>query len=70
MEEVTRMTRNGLNPKFITFDCYGTLTHFRMSALVGTLFSDRVPAGRRSSSTISKPTVSTRCSAHTSITRT
>lgn len=40
------MTRNGLNPKFITFDCYGTLTHFRMSALTGTLFSDRVPAGQ------------------------
>ena len=33
-------------PKFVTFDLYGTLTHFRMSARTRTLFSDRVPAGR------------------------
>lgn len=46
MEEVTRMTRNGLEPKFVTFDCYGTLTHFQMSALTGALFADRVPAGQ------------------------
>lgn len=33
-------------PKFITFDCYGTLTHFRMGDLARTLFADRVPADR------------------------
>jgi len=31
-------------PKFITFDCYGTLINFRMSALARELFPDRVPA--------------------------
>lgn len=46
MEKATRTTRNGLEPKFVTFDLYGTLTHFRMSALTGALFADRVPAGR------------------------
>ncbi|RVU23133.1 haloacid dehalogenase type II [Streptomyces antnestii] len=33
-------------PKFITFDCYGTLTAFGMSALTRTLLADRVPADR------------------------
>ena len=33
-------------PKFVTFDLYGTLTHFQMSARTRTLFSDRVPSGR------------------------
>lgn len=33
-------------PKFITFDCYGTLTHFRMGDLARSLFADRVPADR------------------------
>ena len=46
MEKATRTTRNGLEPKFVTFDLYGTLTHFRMSALTGALFADRVPAGQ------------------------
>ena len=32
-------------PKFVTFDLYGTLTHFQMSARTRTLFSDRVPSG-------------------------
>lgn len=31
-------------PKFITFDCYGTLTHFQMSDTARTLYADRVPA--------------------------
>jgi 2-haloacid dehalogenase len=33
-------------PKFITFDCYGTLINFRMGALARELFADRVPAER------------------------
>ena len=33
-------------PKYITFDCYGTLTAFGMSALTRTLLADRVPAER------------------------
>lgn len=31
-------------PKFITFDCYGTLTHFRMADMTRDLFADRIPA--------------------------
>ncbi|MGA9749969.1 MAG: haloacid dehalogenase type II [Nocardioides sp.] len=31
-------------PKFITFDCYGTLTAFGMSAVTRELLADRVPA--------------------------
>lgn len=31
-------------PKFITFDCYGTLTNFQMSAMARKMFADRVPA--------------------------
>lgn len=29
-------------PKFITFDCYGTLTRFRMSEMAREIFSDRI----------------------------
>jgi 2-haloacid dehalogenase len=36
------MTR--LRPKFISFDCYGTLIHFRMSEVAREMFQDRVPA--------------------------
>jgi 2-haloacid dehalogenase len=35
-----------VQPKFITFDCYGTLTAFGMSALARRLLADRVPADR------------------------
>lgn len=35
-----------LRPKFITFDCYGTLTRFRMADMARDMFADRVPAGR------------------------
>jgi 2-haloacid dehalogenase len=35
-----------LSPKFITFDCYGTLTNFHMSSMARTMFADRVPADR------------------------
>ncbi len=33
-------------PKFITFDCYGTLTAFGMSAVTRKLLADRIPAER------------------------
>ncbi len=33
-------------PKFITFDCYGTLIAFRMAAMTREVFADRVPAER------------------------
>ncbi|BBK33135.1 2-haloacid dehalogenase [Stella humosa] len=33
-----------LRPKYITFDCYGTLTRFRMPEMSRELFGDRVPA--------------------------
>jgi 2-haloacid dehalogenase len=31
-------------PKYITFDCYGTLTRFQMGELAREVFADRVPA--------------------------
>jgi 2-haloacid dehalogenase len=31
-------------PKFITFDCYGTLTRFRMADMTRAIFADRIPA--------------------------
>ncbi|MEJ2419361.1 MAG: haloacid dehalogenase type II [Exilibacterium sp.] len=31
-------------PKYITFDCYGTLTNFRMGAMTREIFADRIPA--------------------------
>lgn len=33
-----------LRPKFITFDCYGTLTNFHMGTMTRELFADRVAA--------------------------
>jgi len=33
-------------PKFISFDCYGTLINFEMGPTARTLFADRVPAAR------------------------
>jgi 2-haloacid dehalogenase len=33
-------------PKYITFDCYGTLTRFRMAELTRDIFADRVPVDR------------------------
>ncbi|MCF4126914.1 haloacid dehalogenase type II [Methylobacterium sp. SyP6R] len=38
------MTR--LAPKFITFDCYGTLIYFEMAPVARRLYADRVPAER------------------------
>jgi len=34
-----------LRPKFITFDCYGTLIYFQMAPVARALYADRVPAG-------------------------
>lgn len=34
-----------LRPKFITFDCYGTLTWFQVGEVTRKLLGDRVPAG-------------------------
>jgi 2-haloacid dehalogenase len=31
-------------PKYITFDCYGTLTRFRMGEMAREMFADRIPA--------------------------
>jgi 2-haloacid dehalogenase len=33
-------------PKYITFDCYGTLTRFQMTEMTRTIFADRIPADR------------------------
>ncbi|MBB2925743.1 haloacid dehalogenase type II [Paraburkholderia silvatlantica] len=33
-------------PKFITFDCYGTLINFEMAPAATALYQDRVPAGK------------------------
>lgn len=33
-------------PKYITFDCYGTLTRFRMSDMAREMYTDRIPAER------------------------
>ncbi len=35
-----------LRPKYITFDCYGTLTNFRMSQMTREIFPDRVAPDR------------------------
>jgi len=35
-----------MRPKYITFDCYGTLTRFRMSEVAREMFADRIPAER------------------------
>ena len=33
-------------PKYVTFDCYGTLTRFQMGELARAIFCDRIPADR------------------------
>lgn len=37
---------SGFRPKYITFDCYGTLTRFRMTEMTQELFADRIPADK------------------------
>ena len=31
-------------PRYITFDCYGTLTRFRMDEIAREMFAGRIPA--------------------------
>ncbi|MCF8709970.1 hypothetical protein [Rhizorhapis sp. SPR117] len=33
----------GFQPKYISFDCYGTLIRFRMSDMAREFFADRLP---------------------------
>jgi 2-haloacid dehalogenase len=35
-----------IRPKYVTFDCYGTLTRFRMSEMTRDIFAERIPAER------------------------
>ena len=42
----TGMRDMSFRPKYITFDCYGTLTNFRMGDKARDIYSDRVPAAR------------------------
>src|SRR5208337_3826327 len=41
-----RSRRMTIRPKFITFDCYGTLTRFRMSDMAREIYADRIPPDR------------------------
>lgn len=36
-----------VRPKYVTFDCYGTLTRFQMVEMTHQLMADRIPADRR-----------------------
>ncbi|WP_027349837.1 haloacid dehalogenase type II [Halotalea alkalilenta] len=36
-----------MRPKFITFDCYGTLTNFQMATMTRELFAERIPEPAR-----------------------
>ena len=47
-------------PRFITFDCYGTLTHFQMTSLTRTLFAGRVSPDRMQAFTTRLQRVSAR----------
>ena len=33
-----------IRPKYISFDCYGTLTRMRMGDMAREMFADRIPA--------------------------
>ncbi|MEX0761244.1 MAG: haloacid dehalogenase type II [Dehalococcoidia bacterium] len=37
------MTTPTFSPKYVTFDCYGTLTHFQMSRVTREVLGDRLP---------------------------
>ena len=52
-------------PKYITFDCYGTLTKFRMADMAREMFADRLQGdgAGASSSRSSRAIASTKCSA-------
>lgn len=36
-----------MRPKYITFDCYGTLTNFQMGSMTREIFADRIPESDR-----------------------
>lgn len=36
-----------MRPKYITFDCYGTLTNFQMGRMTREIFADRIPDAKR-----------------------
>lgn len=38
------MTTTRFSPRYVTFDCYGTLTHFQMSRVTREVLGDRLPA--------------------------
>lgn len=38
------MTATAFRPKYITFDCYGTLINFQMAEVAREMYADRVPA--------------------------
>lgn len=44
MSTLYMQTKNGFRPKYISFDCHGTLIHFQTSEMARELFADRVPA--------------------------
>lgn len=51
MNAVATQARTGsrdmnFRPKYITFDCYGTLINFRMADVAREMYADRVPPGR------------------------
>ena len=52
-----------IRPKYITFDCYGTLTRFRMGDMTREIFADRVPAEQHGAvhRRLHAPTASTKC---------
>ena len=57
------MTR--FRPKYITFDCYGTLTRFRMGEMAREIFADRVNAEQMDQFVRDFAAfASTKCSAH------
>ncbi|MDR6860161.1 haloacid dehalogenase type II [Variovorax guangxiensis] len=39
-------------PKYVTFDCYGTLIHFRMADAARQLYADRIAEGRMTAFTL------------------
>ena len=36
----------GFRPKYLTFDCYGTLIDFQMSSMAGAMLADRLAPDR------------------------
>ena len=45
----------GFRPKYITFDCYGTLINFQMSTMTRTMFADRIDPDRMQAFTTDAP---------------